>query len=650
MASPAQAATPTEDVGSETVTGSPAVVPYSSEERIADWQRLQFGLFMHWGVYSMFEGIYDGQVQTTGYPEQIKAWMEIPDEAYLAEAAEMTADQWDAAEICQTAKDTGMKYVKITTKHHDGFAMWDTDTTDFNVVEQTAFGQDPVAQLAEECNKIGIELAFYFSIIDWTQHEAEPYQNLNPIPEEMMPLIEAQITELLTDYGPISEFWFDMGGPTADQSARMVQWVNDLQPQTIINSRVWNDKGDFEVGGDNRIHSELRMGPWESILSIFPRCWSYCSTYKADRSPENILPKSREAISGLTTVISGGGQFAYNIGPKGDGSIDPFDQEVLDNIGAWMERHPTAVTGAQATWFEVPEWGRITANGTDLYLFVPEWVSGETITLGGLANQVESVTIDGSGEPLEFNRDGLDLAVTLSGSTPDDLMSVIKVSLDGEPAMVPAESAAIEDGAAVISGTDVVGRLSAKGTGFTALDGYVVNTADTPVNLSLDIDADEVSNDTQYRLSFDQQSIVLSGAELVAEPIEAGFTLADDAVGRVRIEYANPAYYADALDLANVSIGVAVAPHPVDAVVERRCVASKVVLAVKATNGGQVPVTIGLDSAYGSKAFADVPAGKHVVAAFTTRSTNTPAGVLEVTVDGQDASEVQSVEYPAFTC
>ena len=114
------------------VIGIPAAVPNSPVERISNWQDLQFGLFMHWGVYSMFEGSFKGKQQSIGYPEQIKAWMKISDEDYLAEAKKMTAEKWDAGAVCQKAKDTGMKYVMITTKHHDGFAMWDTKTTDAN--------------------------------------------------------------------------------------------------------------------------------------------------------------------------------------------------------------------------------------------------------------------------------------------------------------------------------------------------------------------------------------------------------------------------------------------------------------------------------------------------------------------------------------
>lgn len=564
VALPAQAAIPTDQLTPTEVTGVPAAVPYSDEERVADWQELQFGLFLHWGVYSMFEGVYNGEVQRTGYPEQIKAWMDIPDEDYLAEAAEMTAENWDPDHVCQTAKDLGMKYVKITTKHHDGFAMWDTDTTDFNVVEQTAFGQDPIAQLADSCNERGIKLGFYFSIIDWTQHEAEPYQNRNPIDESMMPLIKEQLTELLTNYGPISELWFDMGGPTPDQSARMVQWVNELQPDTVINSRVWNDKGDFEVGGDNRVHSELRTGPWESILSIFPQCWGYCSTYKANRDESNILPKSQEAISALVTVISGGGQFAYNIGPKGDGSFDPFDQQVLDNIGDWMDRHPGAITGAHATWFDVPDWGRVTANGSDLYLFVPtaEWEAGRVIELPGLANEVDSVTIDGTDTALAAEHDGLDLRVTLEGDAPDELMSVIKVSLDDDAQMVPSETVALEDGTAEISGTDVVGRLSPKGSGYTDLDGYVHNPAATPVALELDVSAEEISPEEDYRVTFGDTGVVLTGAELVDGTI-SDLLLGAGAVGRIQIDYADPDYYADALDLEGVSIAVTATPPSV---------------------------------------------------------------------------------------
>lgn len=547
----AQAATPT-DESQSAVQGISAVVPDSGDPRIANWQQLQFGLFMHWGVYSMFEGRYKGQDQTIGYPEQIKAWMKIPKSDYLAEAAKMAAPAWNAAKICSDAKAAGMKYVMITSKHHDGFAMWDTETTDYNVVKQTAFGQDPMRQLADECAKIDMKLAFYFSIIDWEKHEPEPYGNVNPISDEHHQYNLRQIEELLTNYGPIAEFWFDMGAPTAEQSQQMADKVHQLQPDTtVVNSRVWNDKGDFEVGGDNAVPSNFRMGPWESILSIFPSCWSYCSTSKANRNPDQILPKTKEALSGLITVISGGGQYAYNIGPKGDGSIDPFDQQVLDNLAAWHSRHPHAIDGAQATWFRIPSWGRITAQGNSLYFFPSQWTAGQKLSLSGLANRVQSVSIDGTDRQLPFSMNGTTLEVTLEGNQPDEFAPVIKVELDGSPMMVPTQTHELNNGQTNIPSSDIVSRSSAKGHSNVAHDAYVVDRSGKTfrhVEFEIELEGWRLDPAQLYKVSFGDQSVVVSGADLKEGAIGEGFTLEPNQVKRLRIELANPPYYATPMD------------------------------------------------------------------------------------------------------
>ncbi|WP_165214673.1 alpha-L-fucosidase [Schaalia sp. ZJ1691] len=561
------AATPTDNDGP--IQGVSAVVPYSTDTRIANWQKLQFGLFMHWGVYSTFAGSYKGATQTIGYPEQIKAWMKIPREEYLAEAAKMKADKWDAAQVCKTAKDAGMKYVMLTTKHHDGFAMWDTKTTDYNVVKQTAFGKDPIRQLSDECSKIDMKLAFYFSIIDWEKHEAEPYGNVNPITDDHLQYNLQQIEELMTNYGPISEFWFDMGGPTAAQSEKMAQKVRELQPNTtVVNSRVWNDKGDFEVGGDNSVPPDFRMGPWESILSIFPSCWSYCNTYKANRDESRVIPVSRSAIKGLITVISGGGQYAYNIGPRGDGSFDPFDQKVLDNFATWRNRHPQAIEGAHATWFDIPSWGRVTANGHSLYLFPSSWSNGGELALPGLANSVKKVTIDGTSTELSYTHENNTLKVRMTGESPDELYPVIKVELDGEPMMIPPQTAKITEGESRISRANIVGRNSAKGGSRSVIDTYLLNTTGKllkRVELTFDMTGNQgLSAANQYLLTFGDHSRVVTGAELAAGKLGEIFTLKPHEVTRLRLENYKPTYYANRLPIYPSSITVtAAAEEPV---------------------------------------------------------------------------------------
>lgn len=579
------------------LAGVDATVAFSPTPRLANWQRLQFGLFLHWGVYSLFEGSYQGVAQTIGYPEQIKAWMNISDTDYLDAAHRWEAHEWDAAKICDIAQKAGMSYVMITTKHHDGFCMWDTATTDFNIVKHTPFGRDPLAELAAECATRNMKLAFYFSIIDWTQHEAEPYANLNAIPDAMMPYIESQLEELLTNYGPIAELWFDMGGPTPAQSERLAATVRRLQPHTtVMNSRVWNDCGDFEVGGDNDIPPFFQYGPWESVRSIFPAAWSYCTTDTCDRSPSTIPTQVRAAIDDLINVTTGGGQFAYNLGPMPSGAIDPFDAAVMDGIGQWMQRHPRAITGARPTWLPIPTWGRISTSGTQLFLFPTSWEPGMELNIPGLANGVLSARIDGSDVTLPVRRDGNDIVVSLQGENPDPIRPVVCVELDGSVRMAPENAKPLRlhqpndthkpenpfhtlNLSATLPHDTLTRHRSAKGYsgGFAAIDAYVTNThTEHAHNLRLTFTCDpnhQPAPTALYQITYtgalvtttngnnalttappSERHLIVSGTQLLNGSIQTDWSILPNAVARIRIEYAqvqdvHTPYYAQGLDL-----------------------------------------------------------------------------------------------------
>ena len=494
-------------------TGVPAAVPLSSTPKIAKWQELQYGMFMHFGVYSVYGGYYNGHRQGMGYPEQIKAWENIPTDDYLLKAKDLAAN-FDASAICKTVHDSGMKYLMITSKHHDGFAMWDTKTTDYNIVKQSKYGKDPMKELSTECNKLGVKLAFYFSIIDWTKQTPEPYGNVNPIDEDLMTtVIKPQLTELLTNYGPIAELWFDMGGPTAEQSQRMAQWVHELQPETMVNSRVWNKAGDFEVGGDNSVTTDFHMGPWESIRSIYPACWGYCSWANRDDSAKSY--KERELVNNLIGTVASGGQFAYNIGPKGDGTIEAFDAGVVTDVGQWMQRHPDAITGARPTWYPAPAWGKVMTKGNDLYFFPELWSPGKTLTLPSVGGHVTAVTVDGTDRSLEFTQDGTTLTVTMSGENPEpNLRPVVKVTFDAAPTYVPTQTVTAVDGA-TISSEQFFGRASAlRYSGAQAYDAYLVNKTDKAItDLTLKFSGNFDAS-TTYKITLGATSIEVTGAQI----------------------------------------------------------------------------------------------------------------------------------------
>ena len=536
-------------------TGVPAAVPLSTTPKIAQWQQLQYGMFMHFGVYSVYGGYYNGHRQHMGYPEQIKAWENIPTEEYRAMAKGL-ASHFDASAICRTAHDAGMKYLMITSKHHDGFAMWDTKTTDYNIVKASDYGKDPMKELSTECNKLGVKLAFYFSIIDWTKQTPEPYGNQNPIDEELMTgTIKPQLTELLSNYGPIAELWFDMGGPTAEQSARMAQWVHELQPETMVNSRVWNKAGDFEVGGDNSVTTDFHMGPWESIRSIFPACWGYCSW--VNRSAGAKSAKVQELVNNLVGTVASDGQFAYNIGPKGDGTIDEFDASVVTEVGQWMKRHPDAITGARPTWFPAPAWGKITTKDNALY-FVPDgWQAGQTLTLPGVGGTVTGVTVDGTDRTLEYTQDGTTLTVTESGDNPEPgLRPVIKVSFSEAPTYVPEQTVTAVDGASIAENQFLARASAMRYSGAQAYDAYLVNKTSTPItDMSLTFNGN-FAPDVTYKITLGTTSIEATGTQINAGEIGEGFTLEPGKITPLRVELAHPSYYANPIGMRNLSATV----------------------------------------------------------------------------------------------
>lgn len=555
------------------VSGVSAAVPLNESPRVAEWQRLKFGMFVHWGVYSELGGYFKGKKQRIGYPEQIKAWAPVSDEEYLEVAKGMTIENFDPDAWCQLAKDAGMKYLLITSKHHDGFAMWDTATTDYNIVKKTAFGKDPMPLLAKACRDRGVGLAFYFSIIDWTQHEPEPWQNLNPIPEEMMPYIKAQLTELLTKYGPIAELWFDMGAPTADQSERMAQWVHELQPNTLVNSRVWNDKGDFEVGGDNQLRYSFAQAPWESIYSTFPACWGYCSWPNQEairKDPARLVPEIRKNLQYLLRTNAYDGQFLLNVGPKGDGSIDPFETSVLEGIGEWNARHPAVLGDTRPTRYPVPRWGEVFAAADALYLTVREWTPGGEITIPGAARNVTGVAVDAAGAPgveLTWRAQGDDLVITLPEEAPDPILPVLRVSTAGEPEYVPATTVYSEDGTFAVGQVQVSDIASpTRFGGTTAHQAWVAPRGRSVTDVTVKVGGRFHRTNVRWLLTLAGRTVEATTAQL--QEGVGGFALPSDRVSMIELRLKDPAYYAESTDARSLTFEVSGTPVEATADIE----------------------------------------------------------------------------------
>ncbi|MFV5992259.1 alpha-L-fucosidase [Streptomyces sp. NPDC056231] len=571
LSGPATAAEPA-GTPPERVKGIPGTIPVSEDADLAAWQRLQYGMFIHWGLYSELGGVWQDEPVRQGYSEQIQMWANIPEADYRKVAERFRPDRFDPKTICSLAKDAGMQYVVITSKHHDGFSMFDTGTTDYNVVDATPYGRDPLKLLADECRSQGLKFGFYFSLVDWHQGHAFDGNNNNPIPPAMEPVIKAQLRELMTNYGEIAEVWFDMSSPTKKQSEAFASVVRELQPHAVINSRIWNNVGDFRTLGDNEIPSVAVDGAWQTPASIYHSTWGYRSWQVRDDLPGKV----RDLVKGLASVRARGGNYLLNIGPRGDGSIVEFEADVLRGMGAWLKRHPGAVLGASPTRFGGQPWGEVTANGHDLFLHVTRWPADGELRLPGLATEVRRVLEDGAGE-LGWRRDGTDLVVTLPADAADEVLPVIRVELAGNLRIVPTRTVADTEGAWVLSPEDIeTGYSYADNGAYSSTRRTVVrHTAylrahrGGPASIALAGRADPAA---RYRVRLGGREQVVTGEQLVGSAV-GPFVVQPGRVLPLTITRAEPEYTSQdlgvSIDAVMVGLtGTAVAwsqpPNPVE--------------------------------------------------------------------------------------
>ena len=353
-----------------------------SADTIKAWQDRKFGMFIHFGLYSLAGGMWKGQRVNNGYSEQILANAPVPPDQYEALAKRFDPVNFDADAIAALAKAAGMKFIVITAKHHDGFNLFQTAQTPYNAVDGTPYRKDIVKQLAEACARAGLKFGVYYSTIDWHHPGGNTYieSNSNPITPGQEAFNVAQLKELLSHYGPIAEIWFDMGKPTPAQSAHFADTVHALQPQTMISGRVWNYRGDFAVMGDNGEPDVSVELPWQAPASMFPETWGYRSW-----QPRTDLPgKIRENITRLVRVVSQGGNYILNIGPEGDGSVVPYEAQVLRGIGAWLKRNGEAIYGTRKQPFAALDFGYATVGPHAIYLFVANPPPDHRLYLPGL--------------------------------------------------------------------------------------------------------------------------------------------------------------------------------------------------------------------------------------------------------------------------
>lgn len=341
-----------------TSCGNKSSIDKTTETALEEFRADHFGLFIHFGVYSKLGGIWKGE-KIPYYAEQIMNHARITIPEYEAVAREFNPSDFNADDIMMLAKNNGMKYIVFTTKHHDGFCMFDTQTTDYDIVDFTPYGKDIVKELADACHRHGMKLGFYYSLPDWhfpygiprlepdsttncTEHVNQVYSPLEIITPELEDYIVAQLTELLTNYGDIYTMWFDMGLITPEQSRRFRESVKNIQPQCLINGRIMNNMGDYMTLPDNGNISSYGDIYWDNPASLY-NSWGYKSWIERPELGQQIETQTQRL---LTTVVNGG-NLLLNIGPDGTGKVIDYEKDVLNGIGDFLREHPDTLNRLQ---------------------------------------------------------------------------------------------------------------------------------------------------------------------------------------------------------------------------------------------------------------------------------------------------------------
>ena len=407
-----------------------------AQDAFNKWHQNKYSMFIHFGLYSEYGGVYEGKPVTFGYSEQIQSFAGIFSDWYGDTALKFNPEKFNADEIVALAKEAGMRSIVITTKHHDGFCMFKTATTDYNSVDATPTKRDYVKEISDACRRGGINFAIYFSLIDWHFPHAYPISshNCDFITPQHHEFTKAQVTELLTNYGPVSELWFDMGSNRPEQSKELYELVHKLQPNCMVSGRLGNGWYDFAVMADNTYPEGALQAPWQSAASMFDETWSYRSWQ--ERGDKHV--KAMEKLRSLINVVSHGGNFLLNIGPRGDGSVVEFESEVLKEIGAWLKENGEAIYGTEASPFrEDFAWGKSTRKGNKLYLIL----SGEYPANGMIELSLPGYKLqDSKGNLTSASMKGNKLNVNLpQNAYNDETIQVIELTFDRE--VLPQTSA-----------------------------------------------------------------------------------------------------------------------------------------------------------------------------------------------------------------
>jgi alpha-L-fucosidase len=387
--------------------------------RLKWWQDARFGMFIHWGLYAQL-----------GRHEWVMNRERIP----LAEY-EKLADTWKpkdrpAREWARLAKQAGMKYMVMTTKHHEGFCLWDTKQTDYNAAKRGP-GRDLVREYVEACREFGLRVGFYYSLMDWHHPDGATCAKDEAARKRFIEFTDGCVRELCSNYGKLDILWYDVSWPLSSpelwESERRNKMVRELQPDILINNRSQLPE-DFGTP-EEHVTAEGKGRAWEACMT-FNGSWGYMPSAIDWRSV-------REVIGMLRTAAAGQGNLLLNIGPAPDGSVPPEAYERLEPVGKWLETYGEPVYG-EVDRAEGLEWmpcGQFTRKGNTLYFWVNRW-PGNELVIGGLLTKVLRVSRLDNGAPVPFTQSDNRLVMTgLPERCPDALagVAILKIECESQP-------------------------------------------------------------------------------------------------------------------------------------------------------------------------------------------------------------------------